>query len=538
MNQSRCEHSRSRWFGDGVIILVLLVGWVVLVGGLTRGRRTATYDTFRDMAWAENIRAGRIWSDPTLAELPAWYPPGGPLLVTAASILTGRPIVDVYGYASWWLNALLPVMLYLLARSAWDRTTAIVALLTVPLGSVWLLTHAVANVPSVQGTALSLLSLLGWHRCVLSAGVLRRGLCWSLATGLILALAAWFHPLCAIMPAAAIFLQVALNTAFPRRMIPGSASRRQVASCMLLAGLVAGVLSAPLLRQMLAGLRAPNPAPLLYFANDLDNPAYYAHAQAPLIVLAALAGIHFIVRFEPGTLWIVMYLLVGLLGQAAGYLRFTHGWPVPALLPHEFQWHGHLAVGCCAAVGIASLARALASRAAGDRRGSRIRTTVLWLTVLVAVTVGPALRWLPRAGMHLLDLEPLLTGHSELIEWIRADTTLDQVFVTDPDLAYMVVAGLTGRKCAAVPACHSNPRAEARRRLEDVERMLATSDAAEFARLAERYQAECFLILATPPGAARAVLGRYADWPFLRPVFVSSDATTVVFRIAHGAAAE
>ena len=82
---------RRVWLADGAVVAVLVVGWIGCAYAVTGGQRTALYDTFREMAWAENMRAGRIWDDPVLLGESYWYAPGNPLLMAAIASATGLP---------------------------------------------------------------------------------------------------------------------------------------------------------------------------------------------------------------------------------------------------------------------------------------------------------------------------------------------------------------------------------------------------------------------------------------------------------------
>ena len=538
MNLCSPQHRCRGWRVDAAIILALAAAWLGFVGAVTGGKRTIYYDTFRDMAWAENIRAGRVWADPALPDQPYWYAPGNPLLMAGVAIVTGRPVVDVYAYSAFWCNALLPILLYLLVRVVWDRTTAIVALPAVFLGSFWWLTHAVAGIPGIQGLALNLVGLLCWHRCLATAQAAgtdqprRPGWVWPVLTGVVLSLSAWHHPLCAIVLAGAIFLHAAMDfviTGLGKQAVPWRGRiRYALPGRMLVVAAVAGALTAPLIVHML-GVQMKNPWLLRYFASELIDPDYYAHAHVPLVVLCASLGVWFVMRKSPCTLWIVAYLLAGLIGQAAGYLGQSPHWYIPYALPHEFQWHGQLALGICAAVGITGLARAIAARLTLPPRSRLI--VPLSAALLCVAVFGPALRELSRTDDDLLDLEPLLADTRELCTWIRANTGLEATFVCHREMAYQVVSGLTGRKCIVVSPGHTNPSVDLRRRLNDLDTMLRATDAEAFARLAADYGATHLLLPIAGPEDLPEVRRRYDAWPCLEPVFVASDGTALVYRI-------
>lgn len=549
-----CSPSLRR-LSEAGIVLAILVAWLLFALWVTGGRRAVLFDTYRDMAWAINMCDGRIWSDPTTPHLPYWYAPGNPLLVAGLSRLIGVGVVDLYGYMSVWFNGLIPVALYVLVRRIWDRLTAVTALAAVLFGSYWWLTHVVANIPAIQGVVFNLLGLLCWHRCAgggararesgsenaparppttrppahearLEARATWR---WPVITGLVLALSTWHHPLCGIVLAGAIFLHAAAEALASRRVAGWRvAGRSGLWRAMLIVAGVSFALTWPLIGHMLT-LQAKNPQLLRFLASELIEPEFYAHAYTPLLVPAALGGAWLIARHQPAALWLVGYAGVGLLGQAAGYVADLPRWEVPYLLPHEFQWHGQLALGVCAAVGLAAGARAVARRVRGEgRRGVGAGLAAL---VLGVVVVGGGAFGLPGAGMYLLPLEGQLARTQEVREWILAHTTLDANFLCAPDVGYMVVAGLTGRKCVAVSPGHTNPLADAPQRQRDARTLLETEDPLEFERLARRYGATHLLLLFDSPQRVALVAARYASWSFMAPVFLSRDGRDVIFGI-------
>jgi len=519
---------------DCAILLAIVAGWMICVALVTGGRRVVLWDTYRDMAWAENIRAGRLWADPTLPDQPYWYAPGSALLVGGLSRLTGLGVIDLYTYIAYWLNAFVPLMLYVLVRVVWNRTTAIIALLTVYLGSLMWLTHAAAAIPSIQGVALNLAALLCWHRCVVLAdgtdSARGRSWIWTLIGGGLLALSAWYHPLCALMVAGAIFLHAVVDAFAPGLGRSGDTAGRFALTCrMLVIGVAAGILSAPLTMHMIA-VQGTNPALVRYFAEELLEPDYYAQSLAPLVVPCAMLGIWLIARHTPRAIWIVTYLAVGLAGQLMAFVAQVPGCEMPFLLPHEFVWHGQLALGVCAAVGIVWLATRLAELT--SRAAPRLLAKTSWAAALLLVVVAPGARGLARADRYLMDVEPLLAHTAELRAWIRANTMLDAVFVCPPDAGYRIVAGMTGRKCIASSPGHTNPLVDFQRRHDDVKAMLEAVDPAEFSRLAARYNATHLLLVTEPWDRTQVARPDYEAWPCLRLVFVSSDGTSAVWRIA------
>ena len=175
----------------------------------------------------------------------------------------------------------------------------------------------------------------------------------------------------------------------------------------------------------------------------------------------------------------------------------------------------------------------LAARAS-DRRATH--TGRLWLpfrrclVFASIVTFVPALGHARFAGHYFIDPDVMLGGQSECVAWIRENTTLDDVFVTEPETGYLLVAGMTGRKCVALPLGHLNPAANAARRTRDVENMLAATDEASFRQIARRYKANYLLIVeraSDPPPVPHA----RTRWAKLREAFSSADGGTRLYEI-------
>jgi hypothetical protein len=505
---------------DLAIVALIVLAWVVLSWLVSRGERVFAYDTFRDLAYAENILRGRIWADPTLPGLTWWYAPGNPMLIAAAAAITRRTVADLYGYSLFWLNWLNPVLLYLLVRSAWNRTTGLVALPIVWLGSYWWLTHAIVPMPSIQGLALNLAGLLAWHR---SAGSRWR---WPLLTGLLAALSLWHHPLCGTVLLAAILGHAALAAVLRR----GEGATRGPDRFLLLrrAAVVAGtalVLAGPLLVHLVR-LERHNLEPYHWFAPELHDPRFAAHLHAPLVVPLGLVGIWLVLRTMPAAAWVVVYFAVGLAGQAVGYAAHDWGWPIPYLIPHEFQWHGQLAFTICAAVAAVWLAERAASRV--RRAASRSAARVAVLLGLVLLAVGPAIPRIGAAGSQLIRFDERWAQTLELSAWVREHTPFDATFACPPALGYFL-ASLTGRKCLALPPGHMNPAADAEARIADLRTMLTTAGQDTFVALARRYRAT-YLLTVPAPGSSAATQAFYADWKCLEPANLS-DSTTLIYRI-------
>jgi hypothetical protein len=509
-----------------VTVIAIAGACAVLVTVTTDGLQRVMYDSFRDMAWAHNILAGRVWADPVLLEQPYWYAPGNPLLFAAVAELTGSSVVGVYRSSALWWNALIPVLLYLSVRAATDRLTAVLALPLVWLGSLWWMTHLAAPMPSVQGTALGLAGVLCWQWSMGAAERSDRWTAWRpLATGVVIAAAAWYHPICGLMAGGAIGLHTVALSVWPGT--GGAALRRKVLLTTAVAGATAVLMVLPLIVH-LVGLPKRNLVPLSYFANELANPDFALQLHAPLVLVLAVIGGWRIARTEWRGWWVLGYLVVAGVGQMLGYLDRWLGVDVPYLLPHEFQWHWQLAVGICAAVGVVHVGRALERRLPWPREPWVAR--LLWIGGPLVAALAPALPYLGVADAYLVDVRRVVDSRREVVEWMQTSTPIDAVIACTPQTGYLTVAGLTGRKCVAVPIGHLNPSVEGRLLLDELRTLLATDDEGEFLKLARRHRVSYLLIDTVSPNRALR-LSQLLQWRSLRPVFENGDRTSLVFEI-------
>jgi hypothetical protein len=512
------------WWPDALIVLLILAAWAPAAWWITGGKRVVWYDTFRDMAWAENMRAGRVWADPVVPGQSWWYAPGGPLLAAGLARLSGWSVADVYGTSALWWNAWIPVAVYVLARSAWGRGTALVALATVFLGSYWWYTHVAAPIPGIQAVTLSLLVLLCWHVSATS----RRGDAWAVVGGVILAACTWHHPVCGIVAALTILLHTLYDALrrphSPRRSASAPAAGRSAGARMAIVAVVAAVLTSPLIMHMLA-IHARNPELLKFTAPEIAHPAFYAHAHTPLIVPAALLGVWVVLRYAPGTFWVVGYFLATLLLQVPAYIAHSLRLELPYLLPHEMQWHMQLAEGLCAAVAIMWIARE-ASRAAG-----RLSLLAPIAVLLGAVAVGPALWQSLRQEEYFIDLDRLAERTREVRAWIESHTSLEDTIACNPELGHAVIAGLTGRKCIAVSRGHMYPAPDVGRRYGDADERLSADNPSAAAAVARRYKARYLLYMFESSERAAAASESLDAFPALERCFTSSDGKTFVYGV-------
>jgi hypothetical protein len=455
--QEAPPQGRSARRVDALIVAALLGGWLVGLAGPALRSRPIGHDTYRDAAYAEHLQQGRWSDDPALVGYSYWYAPLGPLLYSYVSRIAAASALAVYGTAVLWVNIWILPALYLLVRRSFDRFTALTAVIFVCLGSRWWSSNLSLPIPAVQGLVPMLITLWAW------VAIQPRKIVWAVPVGLLLALCTWHHVICGIVTSVAIVLHALID--------PTQAPRPERRLSMLRVGVLAavcGVLVAPLAIH-LATLPRRNLVPPTWISGEMFDPAYAAHSATPLILPLALAGVALVWRnARPHGGWLLGLLLIGLAGQLPVYLNRYLGWSLPVLLPHEFQWHGQLAVAILAAVSAVRLARAAAGPARGisgdPAVGARSSTAAGWAwACLVALAVGPDVTDALRRFDDRWISSRTAPAEARAAEWIKSHTGVYDVFLCRPQTGYRVVGGLTGRKLVAPLSGYANGRGHARR---------------------------------------------------------------------------
>jgi hypothetical protein len=498
----------------GVIVLV----WLIFASWVSRLGPLVAYDTFRDMAYALSIQHGRLWQDPSLPGFRAWYPPGNPLLFAFVSLLTRIPVDKLYMTSVFWLGWLNPVLLYLLVRVTWGRIAAWAALPLVFFGSFWWLAHAAMPIPAVQGWSLACAALLAWTRA-------RRGTqAWAILTGGLAGLTIWIHPICGLMALGAVSIHGWLSPWLGGERDGADAAGRP-ASAALITCFTALAISAPLLAALLTEPHI-NSAPRHWFGPELHDPRFAVHLYTPLVIPLGLWGLWIAARHWREQGWLVAYWAIGLAGELAGYSGHDLGWKIPWMLPHEFQWHEHLALLIGAAVAVIAVTARFSQRARSAPTGA---AGWGWAVGLVLFAVAPALPSLPLAQSYPIHV--MGADWNEVLrvaKWIRTRTEFDAVIACDPGVGYCL-SGLTGRKCVALPPGHMNPASDYEQRTSDLHEMLTTSDEDVFRPLAARYQVDYFMAIPAP-GATSAARAFYGRWECLEPTDLA-DTSALIYRI-------
>lgn len=495
--------------------LFVAAGWTLLAALVSRGHLVVAYDSFRDMAYSHGILRGELGRDPTLPGLPAWYTPAQPLLAAAVSKLTGVPVPAVHGTSVFWFGWLEPLSILLLVRRAFGRAAAWWSLATIGLGSYWWLTHAAMPMPSIQGVVPGAFTLLAWT----AARV--RGVRAAVGVGLLGALALAFHPICGGMAMSAILLHGVLGAVLARG--EAAAPARQVARQALVAFATWSVLGAAILWPVLGG-PILNPEPRLWFGPQLRDPRFVFHLHAPLVLLLGLVGLVRTGADWARSGWLVGYAAVGLMGTLAGYGAVLLGWPVPYLLPHEFQWHLHLAWCIAAAVVLIESARRLGRRWGGGPAARRA-----FAALLGALALGPALPHLPQATSQIIRLDGHWAPARAIARDLQARGANGAVIACEPETGYFL-SGLIGSRALLLPGGHLNPRADVPGLLGSLRPLLQADDEAAFRDALARSPVRFLLQVPRDTSQLRRLRQRYRDWSVLVPVPLA-DSTLLLYSV-------
>lgn len=502
---------------DLIALLAIAATFIAFGFAITNGRTALPYDALRDTAYCTNILAGRIASDPCLPDEPYWYAPGSPLLMAGVCRLTGWNALEAYSSSRYWLSVFTPLLVYLLARRWLSRSASVAAVLLFWLGSYWQLATCIAPMPSTHGFVFNLLALLAWD------SALRRGTPgMAILTGLILGAGVWHHPPSALIAAGAIGLH-ALTLLITAR----STRRYRVLRQILIAGGLCGVIAAPLIWHV-AGIPKRNLTAFHYFAIHLTDPNFFAQLHAPLAAVLGWLGVFAVWKTLRAASVLLAYLAVGIVGQVLGYLGGALHWPVPYLLPHEFQAHAQLALALCGAVALDRLARY------ADRRATS--PTRFWLpyrqqvAFVLIFAVGPALLHLRHIystdrfpdplhyGGTLRYMDEIIPPRAPWLDWLANHTDVDAVVACDPQIAHFLVCGTLGRKTVLVPPLHCNPAINYDARLKQLATLFTTDDPQLAAEILQRYRVDYLLLARNSRLWGNTDWRQYQTWPFLRLV--------------------
>ena len=477
------------WLPDVIAVVLIIVLWWCWLYPEVSACHPVAYDAFRDAAGAENVLAGRWFRDPMTAGQTYWYAPLGPVIFAGLSCVTGQAPLMAYSTSILWLNLLLPIGWYALARYCWGWPAGVAAVPLVWLGSRWWSTHMVLPMTSIQGVAVLTGVLLAW------LVALQRRRRWAVVVGVLLAGCTWYHTISGIIAAVAIgFHALAGAESLGGCGSPPPAPRhREAILRMLIVAGVCALLVMPLAWHLLS-LLLVNSTPIEHLGGELRDSRFAWQTHAWLIFPLATVGLVSVRKrlYQPAGL-IVGYGLIALVGQGLGYLRLLTDVAAPVLIPHEFQWNFQIAVGLLAACGAARVATGVTSRGGPRMPGRRMPRALVTLLV-TALAVGHDLRPALERKSGYWRTSMLSTERAAAVDWIKQNTSIDDVFLASEPLNYLLVAGRTGRKIVCPPKGYANIALPVVQRIEDRARMLLTSDPAELRTLLVSYQVRYVLL--------------------------------------------
>ena len=544
------EARRSR----RLVIVAFCVIWAAAIApGIlaTRGLQWPTdQDNFRDIAAAQSLLDRHAIVDPFYAHEAAWYSPLVPALVALTASISHAPVPRAFVTLGPWLNALVPLVLFLAASALVGESSALLA--------VTLFLFAQAAPPPWASSSYSpwlfpsvTAQALGFAAIATCLGNLKRPTVFrALTLGILLGVTFLAHPAPAVVGATVVTL-TALATGLERRAAlsgPPSVAglkaprydrtaSRAIAFVVTVAS--AALVVAPLLVPMAAryGFRVLNdePARWLYGVAEPAAIAAACRDHAGLTVLLAVlvsAGAyrvwslrdrsarHVLVAWGIAAACLFAYALI-----AERDLR------LPALVPvfhFYFALQVWLAILCGA--GLATLI-AFGSRALPWRRSGLAGT----LGCVIAALAIAALRYpdyLRRPAFTTAAEGPRGEGaqrkEDRAYAWLRRYTGESDVFLAS-DRDALTVVGPAGRHVVCVGPSYASPYVDAARRASARDRMfdaLAAADRAAFSVLAREFEVTYIVTRASDEPALEHAL---RDDAWLQPAFETGD--TKIFRV-------
>ena len=521
---------RHRW----LVIVAFCVVWAAAIAPgvlATRGLQWPTdQDNFRDIAAAQSLLDRHAIVDPFYAHEAAWYSPLVPALVALTASISHAPVPRAFVTLGPWLNALVPLVLFLAASALVGESSALLAV------SLFLFAQAAPPpwasssyspwlFPSVTAQAL------GYAAIAACLGTLRRPtVLRALMLGVLLGVTFLAHPAPALVVAAVVTL-TALQSLRERGRERALAFVVTVAS----AALVVAPLLVPIATRY--GFRVLNdePARWLYWVAE---PAAIAAAcrdhaglTAVLVVLAS-AGAYRVWSLRDRSAR-PMFVAWGI--AAAGLFSYAliaeRDLRLPALVPvFHFYFALQVWLSILCGAGLATLI-AFGSRALPWRRSGLAGT----LGCVVAALAIAAVRYpdyLRRPAFTTAAEGPRGEGaqrkEDRAYAWLRRYTGETDVFLAS-DRDALTVVGPAGRHVICVGPSYASPYVDTARRARARDRMfdaLAAGDRSAFAALAREFEVSYIVIRASDEPALEHAL---RDEAWVQPAFETGDVK--IFRI-------
>ena len=507
---------------DLLFLLALGVLWVYLVTPIATQEGRHSGDILRDVASALNIQHGRVFADPAYRGETIWYPPLSPLLAAAASSLLGITPTEVYLWSQLLFNWMIPVGLYLVVRTQWGRRAALGATIALLLAVPWWQASVCRGQASVHAVVWGWAAMLLYgRRTGPNAWV------WAVGCGLVQGIAFWHHP---VLPAV-LALAFLLQSVWACRRAAGKTDARKIVRGILRRELLilalTLVVAIPILCVMLHSPEL-NPEPRAHIADELRTADFPLMRYNVWIWGMGLIGAFSCARGRNlGARLLVAGMVVCAIGQVPGYARIfnlpgtAH---VPVVVPHEFQLLFQLGWAICVGVGIDRTLTYVGAKVAFFRlRPSAMGALTAAALVLTGAWGVPGVR--RNLGHFLHHYGPRHSDFDAAADWIRRNTSIDELFLCDQDLAFGWLSPRTGRKVWVTGHGHSNPRVDWQGRVRRLQEMAALTSPRLFWQTARRRGIDYCVLRAgsswSPRVLTDSALGPMTVPAYLEPVFVS-----------------
>lgn len=498
-------------------------------------------DMYRDTGVAESMLNGTFPDDPVYAGELAWYNPLVPGIVAVLTQITRQPAHLVYVRAGAYLNLLAPLGFYLLASRCFNRWTG----LACAVGFLFLVENrAIGYFASYTPWLFPTDFAQGFFYLALAAywqALTTEKLRWYSGFGLLWGVAFLAHTSPALL-LGGIFVLSSLPRLYAAwdENLQSEKLYRQFAA-ILASLLLAVVVSLPLISTIVGhyGLKTLNTAPATFRAPQLDvnNITGLLGSQVSIWTLvAALGCLHLLrMRSAPVTRQLVMLWLpvvVGLLAyDFVVQLMARLGVSLPVIIP---SWHlvmyfeavKALLFGLGVVVALRLIAGAVNSAIPDRLLMDRLASNAALSAVLLVLVIGTYPAYTSRyvfteARAEALKIKQVMTDRAGAYEWVRANTTPEDVFLTTDSHLSMFVVAQAGRKLVAAPPTFSNPYVPLEPRVEAQDAILDAMLTGDKGRL-ETLAAEYGLSYIVAAGDMREALTEIAP-PQLQAMYSAGD---------------
>jgi hypothetical protein len=485
---------------------------------------------YRELAGAQTILDQGYGPDSAYVSERAWYNPMAIWVVAGLSRLSGMAAPLVIARSGPYINFLAPVAFFAMVAVLFDQFAALAAAAAFifVVGTEFPFTYSASYSPWFAPENFG----QAWMYLSIAAASLAfgrgRSLAWAIAGGALLGVTFLTHVAPALLCGVVWVVLAALES---RR----SEDRSQQAVRLATALGSAFVVSLPFTTQILGHyhLAIVNPFPSQSPSDLLDFnelPALARQLATVPVALAVLAlGFRGVFRRDRGT-----EVMLALLGAVLLFLGIFFarqlltklGANVPAVVP-GFHFFFYLMAVVSVGVGLAlrdigaAMGAWMKRRDAAHAAGPAGALVTCGLVVLLVMVSFP--HYQARIDFTDLRREVLETSErfpSEVVDWIRAHSIPDDVFLCTDDASLYIVAP-AGRKVVATNRYFSNPYVDWAGRDADRRQMferLEQSDVEGFRAVARKYGVRFVLVSADrSDGWLRASGMRVSDLPAIDP---------------------